>query len=51
LTVLRYQAGEAVALEVSDAQATVTAARNAYDDGLARYRVALDNLKILTGTF
>jgi outer membrane protein TolC len=50
LTVLRYQAGEAVALEVSDAQATVTTARNAYDDGLARYRVALDNLKILTGT-
>jgi outer membrane protein TolC len=50
LTVLRYQAGEAVALEVSDAQATVTTARNAYDDGLARYQVALDNLKILTGT-
>jgi len=50
LTVLRYQAGEAVALEVSDAQSTVTTARNAYDDGLARYQVALDNLKILTGT-
>jgi outer membrane protein len=50
LTVLRYQAGEAVALEVSDAQSTVTTARNAYDDGQARYQVALDNLKILTGT-
>ena len=25
-------------------------ARNAYDDGLARYRVALTNLQILTGT-
>ncbi|MGP8248024.1 MAG: TolC family protein [Bryobacteraceae bacterium] len=50
LTVLRYQAGEAVALEVVDAQTTVTTARNAYDDGLARYQVALDNLKILTGT-
>jgi outer membrane protein TolC len=51
LMVLRYQAGEAVALEVSDAQSTAIAARNAYDDGLARYRVALENLKILTGTF
>jgi outer membrane protein TolC len=50
LTVLRYQAGEAVALEVVDAQTTATAARNANDDGLARYQVALDNLKILTGT-
>ena len=37
LTLLRYQAGEATALEVVDAQNTVNAARNAYDDGLARY--------------
>ena len=50
LTVLRYQAGEATALEVVDSQNTVTLARNAYDDGLARYRVALANLQILTGT-
>jgi outer membrane protein TolC len=50
LTVLRYQAGEATALEVVDAQNTVTQARNANDDGLARYRVALANLKMLTGT-
>jgi outer membrane protein TolC len=50
LTVLRYQAGEATALEVVDSQNTVTLARNAYDDGLARYRVALTNLQILTGT-
>jgi outer membrane protein TolC len=50
LTVLRYQAGEATALEVVDAQNTVTLARNAYDDGLARYRIALANLQILTGT-
>jgi outer membrane protein TolC len=50
LTVLRYQAGEATALEVVDAQNTVTLARNANDDGLARYRVALANLNILTGT-
>jgi outer membrane protein TolC len=50
LTVLRYQAGEATALEVVDAQNTVTQARNGNDDGLARYRVALANLKILMGT-
>jgi outer membrane protein TolC len=50
LTVLRYQAGEAMALEVVDAQNTVTLARNANDDGLARYRVALANLKMLTGS-
>jgi len=50
LTVLRYQAGEATALEVVDAQNTVTLARNANDDGLARYRVAVANLKVLTGS-
>ena len=50
LTVLRYQAGEATAFEVVDSQNTVTLARNAYDDGLTRYRVALTNLQILTGT-
>jgi outer membrane protein TolC len=50
LTLLRYQAGEAAALEVVDAQNTVTLARNAYDDGLARYRVALASLQSLTGT-
>ena len=41
LTLLRYQAGEATVLEVVDAQTTLTQARNAYDDGLVRYRVAL----------
>ena len=50
LTVLRYQAGEATALEVVDAQNTLTLARNANDDGLARNRIALANLKMLTGT-
>jgi outer membrane protein TolC len=50
LTVLRYQAGEAVALEVVDAQTTVTQARNAFDDGLVRYRVAMANLQTLTGS-
>jgi outer membrane protein TolC len=50
LTLLRYQAGESTALEVVDAQNTLTGARNAYDDGLARYRVAIANLQTLTGT-
>jgi len=50
LTLLRYQGGEATALEVVDAQNTLAAARNAYDDGLVRYRVALANLQILAGT-
>ena len=51
LTLLRYKAGEATALEVVDAQTTVTQARNAYEDGLLRYRVAYSNLQNLTGTF
>lgn len=50
LTLLRYQAGEATALEVADAQTTLTQARNAYDDGVVRYRNALANLQTLTGT-
>jgi outer membrane protein TolC len=50
LTVLRYQAGEATVLEVVDAQSTLTQARNAYDDGLVRYRIALAALQTLTGT-
>jgi outer membrane protein TolC len=51
LTNLRYQAGEATVLEVVDAQNTLTQARNAYDDGQARFRVAVANLQTLTGTF
>src|SRR5450755_3417086 len=51
LTNLRYQAGEATALEVVDAQNTLTAARNAYHDGEARYHLAIANLQTLTGTF
>ena len=50
LTILRYQAGEAMALEVVDAQTTLAQARNAYDDGLSRYRVAVANLQTLTGS-
>jgi outer membrane protein TolC len=49
LTLLRYQTGEATALEVVDAQNTLTLARNAYEDGLLRFRVALGNLQTLTG--
>ncbi len=50
LTLLRYQAGESTALEVVDSQNTLTLARNAYDDGLARARIAQANLQALTGT-
>jgi outer membrane protein TolC len=50
LALLRYQAGEATALEVADAQSTVKLARDAYDDGLARYRVAMASLRSLMGT-
>jgi outer membrane protein TolC len=51
LTSLRYQAGEATALEVVDAQNSLLLARNALDDGQARYRVALATLQTLTGRF
>jgi len=51
LTTLRYQAGESTVLEVVDAQNTSTQARNAYDDGQARFRVAVANLQTLTGNF
>jgi outer membrane protein TolC len=49
LTLLQYQEGEASIQEVVDAQNAVVQARNAYDDGLARYRLALANLQTLTG--
>jgi outer membrane protein len=51
LNTLRYQAGEATVLEVVDAQTTLIDSRNAYDDGRARYRLALATLQTLTGTF
>jgi len=50
LTLLQYQAGEATALQVKDAQNTVTQARNSYDDGMVRYRLALASLQSLMGT-
>ena len=51
LTNLRYQGGEATAFEVVDAQSTLAAARNALDDGLSRYRLAIANIQTLTGNF
>jgi len=51
LTLLRYEAGEVTVLEVVDAQSTLAQARNAYADGLVRYRVGLAALQTLTGVF
>ena len=51
LTNMRYQAGEATALEVVDAQNTLTMARNNLHDGEARYHLGVANLQTLTGTF
>ncbi|PWT84949.1 MAG: TolC family protein [Blastocatellia bacterium] len=51
LTNLRYGAGEATALEVVDAQNTLTQAENAFDDAETRYRVSLAELQTLTGSF
>jgi outer membrane protein TolC len=50
LTSLRYEAGEITVLEVVDAQSTLAEARNNYDDGLARYCLALAGIQTLTGT-
>jgi outer membrane protein TolC len=50
LTLLRYQAGEATALEVVDAQNTDAQARSAEEDGLLRYRVAQASVKALEGS-
>ncbi len=49
LTQLRYQAGEVAVLEVVDAQSTLAQARNAFDEGLSRYRQALAAIQTLTG--
>ena len=50
LTTLRYQGGESTVLEVVDAQNTLTQARDAYSDGVVRYRTALAGLQTLTGS-
>jgi len=49
LTKLRYTNGETTVLEVVDAQNSVTLAEAGYQDGAARYHVALANLQTLTG--
>ena len=51
LTTLRYQAGEAAIIDLVDAQTSFVQARNAYDDGMVRYRLAIANLQTLTGAF
>jgi outer membrane protein TolC len=50
LTTMRYQAGESTVLDVVDAQNTLTQARNAFNDGQARFRVSVANLQTLTGS-
>lgn len=49
LTRLRYQAGEALALEVVDAENSLAQAEDALADGLLRSRVTRANLETLTG--
>ncbi len=51
LSTLRYQAGEATIVELTDAQTSLVQERNAYDDGLIRYRLAVSNLQTMTGIF
>ena len=51
LTRLRYTAAESTAQEVVDAQNLLVDSRNALDDGLVRYRIAVANLQTLTGAF
>lgn len=51
LNTLRYQAGEATILDLVDAQTAEVQARNAYDDGMVRYRMGISNLQTLTGNF
>ena len=51
LTVLRYKAGEASALEVVAAQDQLVQIEVEQADGVTRYRVALANLQTLTGVF
>jgi len=50
LTKLRYQGGDALVLEVVDAQNAYLTAENAREDGRVRYQMALANLQTLTGT-
>ncbi len=49
LTRLRYTGGEAMVLEVVDAQNAYLLAENAREDGRVRYQIALADLQTLTG--
>ncbi len=51
LNMLRYKAGDATVLEVLNAQTTLTQAKDAYANGLARYRIAIAQLQTITGSF
>ncbi len=51
LNMLRYKAGDATDLDVLNAQKTLMAARDAYANGQARYRMDLANLQTITGSF
>jgi outer membrane protein TolC len=50
LTKLRYRAGEAIVLEVVDAQTAYVSAENAREDGRVRYETARAELATITGT-
>lgn len=47
---LRYESGEAAALEATTAESSLASARNAYEDGRSRYYVSLAQLQTLTGS-
>jgi outer membrane protein TolC len=51
LTLLRYKAGEASALEVVDAQNTVARENNSLIDAEAAYATAVAELQAVTGPF
>lgn len=50
LTRMRYTAGEALILEVVDAENSLILSELAREDGIVRYQTALANLQLLTGT-
>lgn len=50
LTKLRYNGGDALVLEVVDAQGAFVSAQNAREDGRVRYETARATLQTLTGT-
>lgn len=51
LTTLRYQASDAIAFEIVDAESALASARNGFDDGQACYWIGLAILQTLTGRF